>query len=214
MSCSTFSGSIYFLLATLFIAAGAQTPQRYVTQGKNDPVKITYLQHGVMKLQSRTAQATINVKKDLYGCLRLYDSSDPKSKPAATDAISIRVLDEVVKGDKIFLLLQISTGSGCNVQGRCGAGEEIGVYWFQFNSALKQEKYQHALITSCQQDVELEEWDSKRNNDQELKLDMRNGKLALKYIDHDYGQNKGDKSYSLTYDRTAPEQGLQISETK
>lgn len=198
----------------VFVPAFAQTAQRYVTQGKNDPVKITYLQHGVLKLQSRTAQATVNVKKDLYGCLRLYDGSDPKSKPAATDAISIRVLDEVVKGDKIFLLLQISTGSGCNVQGRCGAGEEIGVYWWQFNSALKQEKYQHALITSCQQDVELEEWDSKRKDQYAVNLETRNGKLALKYTKHDYAQNKGDKSYSLTYDRTAPEQGLQISETK
>ena len=202
------------LLVCFASSTFSQSAQRYVTQGKNDPVKITYLQHGVLKLQSRTAQTTVNVKKDLYGCLRLYDGSDPKSRPATTDAISIRVLDEVVKGDKVFLLLQISTGSGCNVQGRCGAGEEIGVYWWQFNSALKPESYQHALITSCQQDVELEEWDSKRNNDQELKLDMRNGKLALKYTDHDYGQNKGDKSYSLTYDRTAPEQGLQISETK
>lgn len=192
----------------------AQTPQRYVTQGKNDPVKITYLQHGVLKLQSRTAQATVNVKKDLYGCLRLYDGSDPKPKPSTTDAISIRVLDEVVKGDKVFLLLQISTGSGCNVQGRCGAGEEIGVYWWQFNSALKPENYQHSLITSCQQDVELVEWDSTRKDQYAVKLETRNGKLALKYTKHDYAQNKGDKSYSLTFDRTAPEQGLRISETK
>jgi hypothetical protein len=192
----------------------AQTPQRYVTQGKNDPVKITYLQHGVLKLQSRTAQTTVNVKKDLYGCLRLYDGSDPKSRPSKTDAISIRVLDEVVKGDKVFLLLQISTGSGCNVQGRCGAGEEIGVYWWQFNSALKPENYQHALITSCQQDIELEEWESKRKDQYTVNLETRNGKLALKYTKHDYAQNKGDKSYSLTYDRTAPEQGLQIREAK
>jgi hypothetical protein len=192
----------------------AQTPQRYVTQGKNDPVKITYLQHGVLKLQSRTAQTTVNVKKDLYGCLRLYDGSDPKSRPSKTDAISIRVLDEVVKGDKVFLVLQISTGSGCNVQGRCGAGEEIGVYWWQFNSALKPENYQHALITSCQQDIELDEWESKRKDDYPVKLEARNGKLALKYTKHDYAQNKGDKSYSLTYDRTAPEQGLQIREAK
>lgn len=205
---------ICLLVIALFSLSLAQSPQRYVTQGKNDPVKITYLQHGVLKLQSRTAQATVNVKKDLYGCLRLYDSSDPKSKPATTDAIAIRVLDEVVKGDKFFLLLQISTGSGCNVQGRCGAGEEVGVYWWQFNSALKPENYHHALITSCQQDVNLEEWDSKGKDGDPIKLDTRNGKLALKYTKHDYAQNKGDKTYSLTYDRTAPEQGLVIRESK
>lgn len=199
--------------ASLFVAVFAQTAQRYVTQGKNDPVKITYQQHGILKLQSRTAQANVNVKPYLYGCLRLYDGSDPKARPATTDAISIRVLDEVVKGDKFFLLLQISTGSGCNVQGQCGAGEEVGVYWWQFNSALKQENFQHALITSCQQDVELEEWDGKPS-DTQLKLETRNGKLALKYTKHDYGQNKGDKSFSLSYDRTAPEQGLRIVEGK
>ncbi|MFN7927834.1 MAG: hypothetical protein U0Y68_07785 [Blastocatellia bacterium] len=204
----------YLPIVCLSVVGLAQGVQRYVVQGKNDPVKITYLQHGVLKLQSRTAQAMINVKKDLYGCLRLYDGSDPKSRPSATDAITIRVLDEVIKGDKFFLLLQISTGSGCNVQGRCGAGEEIGVYWWQFNSALKQENYQHALIDSCQQDVALEEWDGKRKDDQELKLETRNGKLALKYTKHDYAQNKGEKRYSLTYDRTAPEQGLQVSEAK
>lgn len=207
-----FAVSSYILIAYLSVVA--QSAQRYVTQGKNDPVKITYLQRGVLKLQSRTAQATVNVKKYLYGCLRLYDGSDPKSRPSTTDAISIRVLDEVVKGDKFYLLLQITTGSGCNVQGRCGAGEEIGVYWFQFNSTLKQEKFQHALIESCQQDIGLEEWDSRRKDDQELKLETRNGKLVLKYTKHDYVQNKGDKSYSLTYDRTVPEQGLLISENK
>lgn len=202
------------IILSLFIASAlAQNAQRYVTQGKNDPVKITYQQRGILKLQSRTAQATVNVKPYLYGCLRLYDGSDPKARPATTDAISIRVLDEVVKGDKFYLLLQISTGSGCNVQGRCGAGEEVGVYWWQFNSTLKQENYQHALITSCQQDVELEDWDGKPR-DTQLKLETRNGKLALKYTKHDYGQNKGNKSYSLSYNRTTPEQGLRIVEGK
>lgn len=203
---------IGFCLA--FAPTLAQNAQRYVTQGKNDPVKITYQQHGVLKLQSRTAQATVNVKKYLYGCLRLYDGSDPKARPETTDAISIRVLDEVVKGDKFFLLLQISTGSGCNVQGRCGAGEEMGVYWWQFNSALKQENFQHALITSCQQDIELEEWDSKRKDEYPVKLETRNGKLALKYTKRDYAQDNKDKSYSLTYDRAAPEHGLLIRENK
>lgn len=113
-------GNLCLLALAFSLHSFAQNTQRYVTQGKNDPVKITCLQHGVLKLQSRTAQTTVNVKKDLYGCLRLYDGSDPKSRPSKTDAVSIRVLDEVIKGDKFFLLLQISTGSGCNVQGRCG----------------------------------------------------------------------------------------------
>lgn len=198
----------------LFVPSLAQSSQRYVTQGKNDPVKITYLQRGLLKLQSRTAQTTIDVKKDLYGCLRVYDGSDPKSKPSTTDAISIRVLDEVVKGDKFFLLLQISAASACNVQGQCGAAEETGVYWWQFNSALKQENYHHALIDSCQQGVEFNEWDGKRKDDQELKLETRNGKLALKYTRRDYAQNKDDKSHLLTYDRGTPEQGLVISEMR
>lgn len=204
----------YLFIVCLSVAGLAQGVQRYVVQEKNDPVKITYLQHGVLKLQSRTAQATINVKKDLYGCLRLYDGSDPKSRPSTTDAITIRVLDEVIKGDKFFLLLQISMGSRCNVQSQCGAGEEIGVYWWQFSSSLKQEKFQQELVESCLDNIGFEEGANERKDDQELKLETRNGKLALKYTKHDYAQNKGEKHYSLTYDRTAPEQGLQVSEAK
>ncbi len=205
--------SIGLLTLGLFASSLAQAAPRYVTQGKNDPVKISYLQHGVLKLQSRSAQTTLNIKNDLYGCLRTYDGSDPQSKPDTSDAISIRVLDEVVKGDKFFLLLQIGSPSNCNIQSQCGAAEETGVYWWQFNSALKQENYRHVLIDSCMQSIEFRDWEGKPR-DEELKLEMRHGKLTLKYTQRDYTENKNDKSYSLNYDRSTPEQGLVINEMK
>jgi hypothetical protein len=199
----------------LFSAAAvcARSPQKYVAQGKADPIKLTYLQKGVIKLESHTAQSSINIGEHLYGCLNPYNRSDPKSHPSKTDVISIRVLDEVSKGDKFYLVLQISTGSGCNIMGRCGAGEEIGVYWFQFNSALKQEKFQEALIESCRQEVELEEGGGERDQDgEELKLEVRGGKLALKYIKHDYSDSTKIRS-TLSYDRAAVEQGFIIKKS-
>lgn len=209
--------AICLLLIMLFVPSLAQSLERYVTQGKNDPVKITYLQNGVLKLKSRKAQTTVNVKNDLPGCLRPYDGSEPKFNPSKTDLISIRVLDEVVKGDKFFLLLQINTGGNCNIQGYCGAVEENGLYWWQFNSALKQENYHHALIDSCMQFVGIDEWNGKIKDDQGLALETNHGKLVIKYTKYEYGQNgdeKSKKSYSLIYNRETPEQGLVISEIK
>ncbi len=205
--------TLQILLATTLLLAFAQRPQKYVTQGKSDPVKLTYLQQGVIKLQSRTAQANINIREHLYGCMNLYDGSDPKSRPSKTDTISIRVLDEVIKGDKFFLLLQITTGSGCNVQGMCGAGEESGLYWFQFNSALKQEKFQKELISSCRQDIEITEGAGKQSDETGFKLETRNGKLALKYTRFVFGQNRTEKYFTLAYDRATPEQGFIVKET-
>ena len=201
--------SIYILFAADFVFA--QSPQKYVTQGKNDPVKITYRQSGILKLQSRTAQATVDLRKDLDGCLRLFDGSVSTSR-FTTDAISIRVLDEIIRGDKFFLVLQITTNGACNVQGMCGAGREVAVYWFQFDAALRREKFQHELISSCRQSIALEEPEDKHPELQELKLKIKDGKLALQYEKYDYSHKENNKSFSLLYDRKAPENGLLIKE--
>jgi hypothetical protein len=203
--------TIYFCLLLAVAPVCAQSPQKYVEQGKADPVKLTYLQKGVIKLESRTARSSINILERLHGCLNRYDRSDPKSRPSNTDDISIRVLDEVIKGGKFYLVLQIDTGSGCNVMGRCGAGVEIGMYWFQFNSALEQEKIQEALIESCQQGIELEEGGVNRDQDgEELKLEVRGGKLTLKY--RDYSDSTTIRR-TLSYDRAAAEQGFMINKS-
>jgi hypothetical protein len=203
------------LLLLLLVPFQSQTARQYVTQGKTDPVKISYQQGGILKLQSATAQGIVNLKNDIPGCLRQYDGSARSPRPASTDGISLRVLDEVLNGDKVYLVLQINTGSGCNVQGMCGAGEEIVILWLQFNNALKRERFQSALVVSCLQNIELEQWKGNRPDLGELKLEMEKGRLALKYARFDYSkQSNAEQHYTLVYDRAAPQRGLQISETK
>ena len=202
------------LIALLASAALAQTGLP-ANQSAKDPIRITAFPEAVFRLVQGGSSSTVRLQGDIAGCTTgTYDGSDPKSKPEG-GAASTRVLDMVQKGSLWFVVFQTSLGSGCNVQGRCGAGTAVSVVWLKLDAKLKLLAKQAVIVEECLTDTGLVRWagrkrDEARDADYPL-LEMRSGVLEVVFERDDYTEKVKTVS-TLVYDRRSPERGFQLAQ--
>lgn len=173
-------------------------------QTKTAKLKVTPLKKGKVQLSRGPVKSILDLSKDISGCIVTYDRGDPKA--GKMDTTDFDKVDEVVKGGKTYLLLSSEINSGCNVSGQCGAATDLTLVWLRLNSRLRVESKKAVTVQSCF-------WgDISMIDDGEIKL--KGGKLSLQFETNRY---KTDLEYSvstLTYDRAAPEKGLQVKTDK
>ena len=183
-------------------------------QGSSDPIKITAFSNAIFKLRQGKLNGSVTLQGEIAGCTAgTYDGSDPNSKPSG-GAAATRVIDEIRKGAFWYLTFQTTLGSGCNVQGMCGAGSAVSVVWLKLDAKLKVISRKAVIVVECLTNTGLSKWAGRTGNDvmdsTDPKLRMVAGKLELEYQTEDYNMKQKTVS-SLRYDRRTPEKGLIVS---
>jgi hypothetical protein len=183
-------------------------------QSPRDPIRIAGLVNAGLRFTLGNTSSTVNLANDLAGCTAgIYDVTDPNSRPSPTP-LEPRVLDQVQKSGRWYIVLQLSQQGNCNVQGMCGASTTVNVVWFELNAQLIAQRKQAVVVDNCMNDTALTDWTGRVRNaardGQAPDLELRNGLLLLSYQENDYTKKVSIVS-SLRYDRRAPEQGLRVS---
>ena len=119
-----FASSILVLAGLAF----AQSSQRAV-QSVKDPIQITSLNDGRFKFFKGSRRAVYNLQANIHGCTgTIFDFSTGKKFGGSVRA---RVLDQVSKPGLVYVVMQVTTNTGCNVQGMCGAGTTTDLIWLK-----------------------------------------------------------------------------------
>ena len=185
-------------------------------QSARDPIKIVAFPEGKFRLSQGNSSTNVNLQGEIAGCTTgQYDGSDPNSKPSG-GAATTRVLDLLKKGAFWYVTFQTTLGSGCNVQGRCGAGTSVTLVWLKLDAALKLVKRQAVIVQECLTDTTLTRWAGRTGRDTDdfnPKLEMRSGVLEVVFETDDYTE-KTKLVSSLRYDRRTPDQGLLVVSKK
>ena len=204
-----FASSILVLAGLAF----AQSSQR-AAQSAKDPIQITSLNDGRFRFVKGSRSAVYSLRVSINGCTgTIFDFSTGKKFGGSVRA---RVLDQVSKPGLVYVVMQVTTNTGCNVQGMCGAGTTTDLIWLKFDTNLKVIARASAMIADCATSTEITELNNKPATgfeDQELKLEMRGGVLQLRYQDDDF-TNKTTTVTTLRYNHRTPERGLVISSVK
>ena len=151
---------------------------------------------------------------DIAGCTSgSYDGSDPKSKPEG-GAASTRVIDQIRKGTTWYTVFQTVLGSGCNVQGMCGAGSAVSVAWLQLDAKLKVISKKVVIVEDCISGTGTSKFAGRTGDEIKDSFDPKfklvAGKLEIEFKRDDFNTKQTTIS-SLKYDRKSPEKGLVVS---
>jgi hypothetical protein len=200
-------------VVVLLEVALAQTSQR-AAQSPKDPIQITSLNDGQFRFIKGSRRAVYSLRADIHGCTAsIFDFSTGQKFGGSVRA---RVLDQVSTSRLTYVLMQVNTNTGCNVQGMCGAGVTTDLIWLKFDAKLKVIARASAMIADCATSTGITELNNKPApslEDQELKLEMRAGTFQVRYQDDDL-KSKTTMVTTLRYAHKNPELGLQISSIK
>ncbi len=196
--------------AVMLGAVLAQSSQPAV-QSLKDPIRIASLNDGQFRFVKGRARTVYDLKSNISGCSgRLFDGGTGQKLGGSVRA---RVLDQTFKSGFGYVLMQVTTNTGCNVQGMCGAGLSEDVIWLKFNSSLKLIARKSAMVEDCATDTELTRFDGKRIEAQGLILETRGGVLALQ-SKRDNTAQKTSRVTTVRYDRRMAERGLVVTSEK
>jgi hypothetical protein len=201
---------VLFTLSSLVFAQQASPAE----QGSSDPIKITAFPNGVFKFRQGKLNGSLNLQGEIAGCTSgTYDGSDPKSKPQG-GAASTRVIDQIRKDAFWYTVFQTVLGSGCNVQGLCGAGSAVSVAWLKLDAKLKVISRKVVIVTECLTATGATKWAGQTGDEIKDLFDPQfrlvAGKLEIEFESDDFNTKQRTIS-SLKYDRKSPEKGLIVS---
>jgi hypothetical protein len=198
-----------FALATVISVgvAFAQVGQPAV-QSPRDPVRVTSLNDGRLRFAKGRTRVVYDLNADISGCAGpLFDGGTGQKFGGSVRA---RVLDQTVQTGFWYVVMQVTTNTGCNVQGMCGAGVSVDVIWLKFDAKLKLLARQAAMVEDCRTSLELTRFEGKRSDAQDVILETRGGVLSLESKLSDF-EKKTATLTILRYDRRKPDRGLAIS---
>jgi hypothetical protein len=199
---------------TLFALSGFVFAQQSspAEQASSDDIKITAFPNAIFELKQFKSggliRSKINLQGNIAGCTTgSYDGSDPKSKPSG-GAATTRVIDMVwrdrTKESPIWVTFQTTLGSGCNVQGMCGAGSAVTVVWLELDPKLKVVSKKAVIVQDCLTNTGLTQWVGKTG------FWLNEGKLEIKFETENYSTKQKVVSI-LRYSNNAAEKGLIVS---
>lgn len=195
------------LLAVLLTLTGtpAWADTQPAEQGRGDAVRVTSLNDGRFRFVLGPTQFVLDLESSISGCTGpLYDGATGEQYGGNVRA---RVLDEVRRAGFWYIVMQVSTNTGCNVQGLCGAGLSTDVLWLKLDGRLRPVARQAASVEDCGTDTELARFDGRKPEGGDTRLEMRGGVLSLESRQDDYTR-KVTTVTALRYDRRFPERGL------
>lgn len=204
---------LFLLLSAALTGAAVAQNSRPAAQSQRDAIRVTAYSSGVFQLVQGKVSARVNLQNQIAGCTTgTYDGADPKSRPSG-GAANTRVIDLVQKRGFWYLTFQAILGSGCNVQGLCGAGSAISLVWLELNSTLQVLSQQTEALEDCFSNTYLTRWSGKNRDDapdtDDPTLELRGGVLEVSTEKSDY-DTKLDTLTTVRYQRAFPEKGLVI----
>jgi hypothetical protein len=206
---------IVLFVLTSFVFAQQGLPAK---QNASDSIKILAFPNGIFEFWAGASHSRVSLKGDIAGCTTgSYDGSDPKSKPSG-GAATTRVIDMMWRDrtdeSPVKITFQTTLGSGCNVQGMCGAGSAVTVVWLELDPNLKLISKQAVIVQDCLTNTSLTQWVGKTGDDvldsTDPKFRLKEGDLEIVFETEDY--NKKQKVVSiLRYSKNASQKGLIVS---
>jgi hypothetical protein len=207
-----------FLIALFALGSMIFAQSIPAEQPLSDDIKITAFPNAIFKFHQGGLESKISLQGDIAGCTTgSYDGSNPKSKPRG-GAAKTRVIDMVwrdrTKESPIWVTFQTTLGSGCNVQGMCGAGSAVTVVWLELDPKLKVVSKKAVIVQDCLTNTGLTQWFGKTGDDVLNSTNptfwLKEGNLEIVFETEDY--NKKQKVVSiLRYSKNASQKGLILS---
>lgn len=197
------------LAAAALAVAASPVASAKTQQGATDPVRLTRTTGSNVRLAGG-GKTRVVVLPGLDGCLgELYDpTTDSRYRADPT----IRVLDETSVLGRVYVLVQTTANSGCNVQGYCGAGSESSLVWLEVDAkTLRITQSRTQPLVSC-----FDEWtltDPVVEGYDEQQLNMRDGRLDITAERSDF-EHKETTTVRVTYDRRKPRAGFATATTR
>jgi hypothetical protein len=200
---------ISLLALSSFVFAQQGSPAE---QASSDDIKITAFPNAIFELKQFKSgglvRSKIKLQGHIAGCTTgSYDGSNPKSKPsggAATTRVINMVWRDRTEESPAYVTFQTTLGSGCNVQGRCGASSAVTVVWLELDPKLKVVSKKAVIVQDCLTNTRLTQWVGKTG------FWLNDGKLEIGFETEDFSTKQKTAS-SLHYDRSTAEKGLIIS---
>ncbi len=196
------------LVAVVFVGVAFAQVGQPAVQNPRDPIQITSLNDGQFRFARGSTRKVYDLKSSINGCYgSLFDGGTGQKLGGSVRA---RVLDQTAQKGFQYVVMQVVTNTGCNVQGMCGAGLSVDVIWLKFDSRLKLIARQAAMVEDCRTSMELTRFEGKSKEGQGVILETRGGVLALESKLSNF-EKKTAVATTLRYDRRVPDQGLKIS---
>lgn len=198
----------FAIITVVLVGAGLAQSGQPAVQSPKDPIRVVSLNDGRFRFAKGSTRAVYDLKSSINGCFgTLFDGGTNQKLGGSVRA---RVLDQTLKTGFWYVLMQISTNTGCNIQGMCGAGLTEDVIWLKFSTTLKLIARQSSMVEDCATSTRLTRFDGTRKEAQDVMLETRGGVLALQSKRDDF-EKKTATVTTLRYDRRVAERGLVIS---
>lgn len=202
------------LLITLITPAYSRQVRPSMAATKQKPAlpAVTRAGNTRIRLAIGTYRLVLDLKDDIQGCVeKLYDTFSAM-KVVGKAIPSINVLDRVAKDNNYYVVVLTTATSNCNIQGQCGAADDLTLIWLKLDSHLKLEGKKAIAIEQCRAFLHLVEPELDYDGNKSIKLSK--GKLNVKFADEmDFDESKHTLS-ELVYDRSLPENGFIITTQK
>lgn len=165
-----------------------------------------------LRLAIGADSAVLDLKNDIQGCVgKLYDTFSTM-KVVGKAIPKIKVLDRVAKDNNYYVIVLTTATSNCNIQGQCGAADDLTLIWLKLDSHLKLEGKKAIAIEQCRAFLHLVEPELDYDGNTSIKLSR--GKLNVKFADEmDFDESKHTLT-ELIYDRSIPENGFIVTTQK
>ena len=165
-----------------------------------------------LRLAIGADSAIVDLKNDIQGCVgKLYDTFSTM-KVVGKAIPKIKVLDRVAKDNNYYVVVLTTATSNCNIQGQCGAADDLTLIWLRLDSHLKLEAKKAIAIEQCRAFLHLVEPELDYDGNASIKLSR--GKLNVKFADEmDFDESKHTLT-ELIYDRSLPENGFIVTTQK
>lgn len=163
---------------------------------------------GTVSVATAGRHVSVDLRSEITGCYRdLYDSMDGTTIGSGAHIVA---LDVNRIGERIYVLLQVSSSPNCNVQGRCGAGDsDEQLIWLEMTDDLNVLGRQVVALSSCAHGTYLLE----RKSGGDWKPISVSGVFSVESIHDKHGKNAAIGTSIRThveYDVAHPDRGLQI----
>ena len=196
---------MWFVVAVLCVVAG--TPSVALAQGNVD---VRWEKNATVRISQGRNVSRIDLREDIIGCLDdVFDGSSKKR--FGSGLRKTQVLDVVDSDGQHYVLLSAATAPNCNVQGRCGAGDnDVTLIWLQVGADLAVIRKQVFAAEDCI----AARWIEGMPDDWDSTLKLSAGSLRLSFTEDVYDRT-ADTLQEVTgqavYDRQSASEGIRIA---
>jgi hypothetical protein len=191
------------LAAVLLVVIGC--PSFAFGQGRLD---VRWEKNAIVRLSQGRDVNRIDLSQEISGCTsEVYDRTT--GRRFGHGLRKTQVLDVTGRDGQHFVLLSAVAAPNCNVQGRCGAGDdEVTLIWLHVGADLVLVRKQAFEVEDCEypRTVEGQPDDWKSN------LKLTAGSLKLSFNERTYSSDKPQEfSGQVIYNRQSASEGIQIT---